>query len=870
MLQLKWLLVFVFLFLLIPFAFADIPNLVHHWDFNDGVGSTFAADSVSGSNGTLTNMDVNSDWTVGWLDGALNFNDVPNDYDDYLVCGSTSIDDFGGVNGAVAIAAWVKPSVVGKFNFITKYFGGVYGFSAGNPDASGHLLAIVRDAANNNYFAESLGSIEAGQWSHVVFILESGVGFKFYIDGELDCDESNTNLRLYEYYQTGYIGKDDGSQGFSYSGSIDDIRIYNRVLSANEVKVLYENATYSNFGMKIKSVKEDSGTINIITTGATYVLTSTGMDMYRRIDPDTNEYDNLNHRRGRKVATLTFDPSLGDLTTGLCLENSVIIDSEKLEFEFKSDSFFIITAKDDVDITHTNLISNAPWNVPLTASDRDLDRMWTDGYGGSLLALLSDSTKGTIIPENENENETKVRLSAGKKTAHMVYPPKTFDFESLYGEAARPFVRFLSASDLDDFEYNTNNFRQNLIDNDFGVLVLWNDCYNQGPFPEVLNTSIIWYSMENSDNVKDFIGIAHDYGFKVISYIFRPGSDYWIYPDGHAQGGQLQSSVVTLRLMRDFQEEYDFDGWYVDCPDIGYLLDDYYFTRQLRTDVGSDGILYYHESRDVWEWNSKCWPVEPLPSSSFNGLRAIMIDTYANYTLVGEEVGDIASLDSPSDLFYRYFSSGYGMSQVYGSHKRPTAGFGAMSEEEKRRAMAENFNGCERSWGDSSQNWNNWASWSSWLYYFKPAYDIRKTEYAGSNFDPDVNWPIDSNSDWFRSPDNVNISFTDNNTTAIVTWTTNADSDSNVMWTRNPNIVWWGNPILDDWVPYPNATERPQTNGTKSDATMTTLHSITITGLDPVAVTGALYSFRIRSSNGLSGANEIIWGTVICRNSYSE
>ncbi|MBU0536744.1 MAG: right-handed parallel beta-helix repeat-containing protein, partial [Nanoarchaeota archaeon] len=83
------------------------------------------------------------------------------------------------------------------------------------------------------------------QWNHLVGVLSSTgseTGSKqFYINGELinDCDYVNkapataTNLFIGKHY--------DGSNLFN--GSIDEIRIYNRSLSAHEVALLYNNIT---------------------------------------------------------------------------------------------------------------------------------------------------------------------------------------------------------------------------------------------------------------------------------------------------------------------------------------------------------------------------------------------------------------------------------------------------------------------------------------------------------------------------------------------------------------------------------------------------------------------------------------------------
>ena len=66
----------------------------------------------------------------------------------------------------------------------------------------------------------------------------------------------------------------------------------------------------------------------------------------------------------------------------------------------------------------------------------------------------------------------------------------------------------------------------------------------------------------------------------------------WEYPAGHPLEGQRQNISTTLQWMREFQQEYNLDGWYFDNADAGTLLEDYEFIKQVRRDVGDNGIIY--------------------------------------------------------------------------------------------------------------------------------------------------------------------------------------------------------------------------------------------------------------------------------------
>jgi len=605
----------------------------------------------------------------------------------------------------------------------------------------------------------------------------------------------------------------------------------------------YEKFEYLRFGMEVVSVTTDANGITVVTTGATYVLDSNGMDMFRRIDPNTNAIDNANSGKGRKVAELSFDPNLGTLSVYTYDKSRAIIDSNKADFEFMSDSFFIITAKESLDVNHTNLIANAPWNAPLEPNDRDLDRMWTDGYGGSLHAMLSDSTKGEA--NSVDVNSTTITLAAGDKSAHMVFPPKTFDFTNLYGQNARPHVRFIYHEfQMNEFTNDPNKMNSYKTDG-FGIFVLF-ALYDDREYPTVLDSGIMGYNMANPDAVQNFINAADANGFKVITYCAGPGHSGWNYPAGHPLEGQHQDISVTLDWMRDFQAEYNLDGWYFDNADTGDLVDDYDFMRQVRTDVGPTGIIYHHDSVDVWSMTGGNW------NTGYKGLRAIMVDAYVNYALTGE-TGEIGWVDDPNDNYFRFYTSGYGMSQVYGSLKRASNGKAAMSYEEIFRTIATNLNGSQRERPDT---------YTYWQTHFKPAYNTRKAEYlndANVPFDPDVDWPLDGNSsdpnlNWFRLPTDINVIDVNSNS-ATITWTTGANSDSEVVYTNEEfENVWWY---------YKDANGKVhQPAGSEYDSNMVTDHSLTLTDLDP----DTDYEFKIRSTNDTNDPpaipGQIIWGYV--------
>jgi len=579
------------------------------------------------------------------------------------------------------------------------------------------------------------------------------------------------------------------------------------------------------YGMEIVSVHGNPDAYTITTTGARYILKQTEMELWRRIDPATNSY------HLRKVAVLEFPTDIGKLALSSQDGETAKIRCPTIDFTIHADSFFFVQANQSFSYKHRNLIENTPWSKPNPDQMRTgLNRMWTDGYGGSLHCYLRGKAKTTQI----QSDSTTFAMQAGGMMGHMLYPPKLFNFPKLYGTNSRPFVFFLYSKDHLKKVLQNWQYYENL---GFGVFVLWNDLYQKFYIPTPLESDqvkggIVGYrfNKEAEPWVSFFIQRAHNRKCKVISYLRSPYLKYhrhplWMYPPNHPQAGQHQPYTVTLEHMKHFQQKYHLDGWYLDNADAGTLLEDYHFIKQLRRDVdrqarsnGFDtGVLFHHCTNDALD-------------ARVGNFNSIMINAYVDYILWGE--WDRPSwIDHPNDPHLRFYSSGYGMSQAFGSHKRATRMKLALSEAEKNRILAD-LNGAERAKPSTLKDF---------VQSFLPAYRKRKADYVSGNFKPDVQWPVDEKTGWFRAPENITIHYPGPKS-AVVRWRTNELATSEVTYSSSGH--WWPSD-------YQSAPD-----GIVSDKSMVFDHTITIRNLEPKKN----YEFRIRSYNGKSDTEEIIWG----------
>ena len=219
-------------------------GLVGWWKFDEGSGTVAYDSSENGNDGNLTNGPT---WATGKIGGALSFDGV----DDYVDFGQRNL----GINSNLSVSYWFNPNdgngviVEQGWNFTGNEFGWVVhlgtnthdkladrSISFGSGDNTGNYngSAIVQDAAD---------TINLNTWQHVS-VIKAGTNIKIYLVGSLSHEGQIKKSAI--VYNSGFslsIGKeltDTGSHYNShYQGLIDDMRIYDRALSAEEVQALY-------------------------------------------------------------------------------------------------------------------------------------------------------------------------------------------------------------------------------------------------------------------------------------------------------------------------------------------------------------------------------------------------------------------------------------------------------------------------------------------------------------------------------------------------------------------------------------------------------------------------------------------------------
>jgi len=245
---------------------AQLQNgLVGYWSFDDGTG-TIASDS-SGNGNTATLVTGPSWVTAGEIGGALFFDGV----DDYVSFTSQA-------QSIISISAWVYAQAT-PGNLLPRIIDMPgYVLYLAEPDAPGSnpmsLGFLSRGSTQDGKWTTPANSLAYDTWNHVAVVYDSSSTLNnpdLYING---VKQTISKITSPQGTQTanggaGIIGnRIPLNRG--WDGLIDELRVYNRALSASEIVSLYDQGNSGPFNfslansMSLSAIQGSSAT-NTIT-----------------------------------------------------------------------------------------------------------------------------------------------------------------------------------------------------------------------------------------------------------------------------------------------------------------------------------------------------------------------------------------------------------------------------------------------------------------------------------------------------------------------------------------------------------------------------------------------------------------------------
>jgi hypothetical protein len=259
-------------------------NLVLFLPMDDAGGSMTYDYSGSRNNGTLTNMNNTGNSTSGpTTDGKFGRGMRFDGVNDYVDCGS----NVGGftVSNSFTISSWINPALDSSDDVI-------YGNAWSEP---GYLLRIttgnkarfllIKDGTNYKGIDSSvLGS----GWHHIVAVWD-GSNTNIYIDGLNDSQTpvAGGTVNTITTSVNTKIGLETTSGGHYFNGTIDEVMVFNRSLSAAEILSLYE-----------------TNSKKLIATGTQTITTKTNVSVVLSNPAGRTMFDDVRVTRDRNKLTL--------------------------------------------------------------------------------------------------------------------------------------------------------------------------------------------------------------------------------------------------------------------------------------------------------------------------------------------------------------------------------------------------------------------------------------------------------------------------------------------------------------------------------------------------------------------------------------
>jgi hypothetical protein len=232
---------------------------VGYWSFNEGTSTKATDFSGNGNHGTYSDGGGGLPaWVNGKRGKAIDFFG-----DDYVDAGSASSLR---LTSAMTACAWVKPTSLSAANTII-----ARGASSGGTDEV--LYGLGADSTGKVYFfwtADGEADEESyttdnsvvtnGQWVHLCAVRVSLSSVLIYANGASQSVTPSGDSAVTTVSGMTAIGREGQNDNWFWPGVLDEVRVYNRALSASEITALYAGGTSGAARANASSVTLQNGT----------------------------------------------------------------------------------------------------------------------------------------------------------------------------------------------------------------------------------------------------------------------------------------------------------------------------------------------------------------------------------------------------------------------------------------------------------------------------------------------------------------------------------------------------------------------------------------------------------------------------------
>jgi hypothetical protein len=282
-------------------------GLVGYWTFDgkDVVNGVVRDNSGNSGRGNLINISTSTFYTQGKIGQGFDFNSNSGLSDQYIsVNQSVSLDNLTNITACF----WMKPAprqsvtypvILVKGNFSSNY----WDFYFEGPNAPYALGTSFNGGA---VYAQTTNIVPANVWSHVCIIQEgtNSTNFKFYYNGRSISQNQNSGntARSNDSGINLSIGSEPTGNN-RFNSKVDDVRIYNRVLSASEITQLYSVGAQTKQSTSMPIIATSTCSYGL-SCGLVGYWTFDGKDMVNGVVQDKSR--NTGRGNLKNIATSTF------------------------------------------------------------------------------------------------------------------------------------------------------------------------------------------------------------------------------------------------------------------------------------------------------------------------------------------------------------------------------------------------------------------------------------------------------------------------------------------------------------------------------------------------------------------------------------
>jgi len=217
----------VWSFRTVPSIAVTDPSLVGWWRLDEGAGATAVDYSGGDNHGTITG---DPQWVDGYAGGALEF-DGSEDLVETAYAGIT------GTNSRT-VSAWIKTATLGEIaSWGINSTGQKWIFRVQNSNGTN---GAIRVEVNGGYQV-GMTDLRDDQWHHVAAVLSDDgtpdvTEISLYVDGEQELISANQSTAI-DTAASGNVRIGEAPwHNRPFTGLIDDVRIYNKPLTQDEIK----------------------------------------------------------------------------------------------------------------------------------------------------------------------------------------------------------------------------------------------------------------------------------------------------------------------------------------------------------------------------------------------------------------------------------------------------------------------------------------------------------------------------------------------------------------------------------------------------------------------------------------------------------